>query len=852
MNSRPSVRIALITPFFGRETNRGDERFVFELASQLAVRHVSLTVMTSCGRSADDDWGANYYRAGRDMSEPFPIERFKLVPRDNPAFERAVLALSVSGPGSPSQEDDFLREGVRSPDLLSHLRRVTDAFDAFLFVSYGATTTLLGVPVVAERAIVFPCLDDDPLRLSRVVRDRLTPARAFLVKDQREHDELISMLGNNVALKCFVVGPAEQTTRGWDEAANAIVRVVEGLAAIDDGRTRAEVLAQVAYLYPLVRKQRSLLIAMQQSRFWKLRNVWFKLKRQLKILGEDALPHMPPESEAAEFKLVSDAYFLWRERNSLRPEDVTRLRTISQLLPMRPVVDVVMDVGNVSQSELTASLASLSAQIWLHWSARVILPPGASGALRDVVRRASERDVRIRLYANDVQAALAECTGDFAGPLEGGDQLEADAFFELALSVNTKPELAVVYADEDEIDEKGSLRSPRFKPDWAPDTALSRDFVGRPIWFRPSLVREIGGYRPAFGRAAWYDLLLRASERILGKTIGHIPRVLYHRRAANAALPRDNVAHAIRDALERRGDEATVVALPNAGPEHFAVRYALRRPVSVSVIIPTRDRAQLLDACLESVFARSGSVDYEVVVVDNGSRQASTASVLAAWSHRQKRFRTIRADIPFNFSKLNNLAARAVESDFIVLLNNDTVVLTDDWLQALVEQAQRPTTGAVGAMLLYADDTVQHAGVVMGVLGLAGHAHRFAPGDAPGYFGALQAPTNYAAVTGACMAVERKKFLAIGGLDETLAMSYNDVDFCLRLHAAGYQNLYLPYVRLYHFESKTRGHDDTPAKVRRAMEEMARIRERWPEISERDPYYNPNLTSDAENFALKL
>jgi GT2 family glycosyltransferase len=186
------------------------------------------------------------------------------------------------------------------------------------------------------------------------------------------------------------------------------------------------------------------------------------------------------------------------------------------------------------------------------------------------------------------------------------------------------------------------------------------------------------------------------------------------------------------------------------------------------------------------------------------------------------------------------------------MLNNDTVVLSEDWIEGLLEHACKPKIGAVGALLLYPDDTVQHSGVILGVLGLAGHAHRYASAQAPGYFGALQAPTNYLAVTGACMMVARAKYLAVGGLDERLAVSYNDVDFCFRLHVAGYRNVYLPYVRLYHFESKSRGTDDTPSKVRRANEEVAIIRERWPHFAVSDPYYNPNLTAEAEDFSLRI
>jgi GT2 family glycosyltransferase len=310
---------------------------------------------------------------------------------------------------------------------------------------------------------------------------------------------------------------------------------------------------------------------------------------------------------------------------------------------------------------------------------------------------------------------------------------------------------------------------------------------------------------------------------------------------------------AIGAAVERRGMAARIVDLPAAGREHFAVRYALRGDERVSIIIPTRDRPDLLGACLESIVRRSTCANFDVLVIDNGSRQSATAELLANWARREpERFRVLRLDAPFNYSRLNNVAVAATDGQYLLFLNNDTVVLSDDWIEGLLEAASRPQIGAVGGLLLYPDDTVQHSGILLGILGLGGHAHRFLSAHAPGHLGSLQAPTNYSAVTAACMMVERRKFVEVGGFDESLAVSFNDVDLCLRLGAAGYRSLYLPYVRLYHFESKTRGGDDTPAKVRRAMEEIALVRERWPTHSSRDPYYNPNLTVDAEDFSLRI
>jgi O-antigen biosynthesis protein len=324
--------------------------------------------------------------------------------------------------------------------------------------------------------------------------------------------------------------------------------------------------------------------------------------------------------------------------------------------------------------------------------------------------------------------------------------------------------------------------------------------------------------------------------------------VLYHRRP-EARTREGDVALALEVAPQRRGEAATVVATESG----LRVRFALTGDERVTIVVPTRDRADLLEPCLESVFGRSTYGSLDVLVVDNGSREAATADLLRSWQRREpQRFRVLRDDEPFNYARLNNLAAAATDAEYLLFLNNDTVIVAPDWIEAMLAYGRRPQIGAVGALLLYPDDTVQHAGVVLGILGLAGHAHRYLPGSTSGYHGALQRVTNYAAVTGACMLVARAKFLEVGGFDEAFAVSYNDVDLCLRLLRQGFRNVYVPQARVYHFESKSRGLDDNPMKVARAMREVAMIRERWPEISVRDPYYNPNLTVDAEDFSIRL
>jgi GT2 family glycosyltransferase len=310
-------------------------------------------------------------------------------------------------------------------------------------------------------------------------------------------------------------------------------------------------------------------------------------------------------------------------------------------------------------------------------------------------------------------------------------------------------------------------------------------------------------------------------------------------------------ANAVRESLVRTDEPGTVSHVEAPVPT-YRVRYQLRERKFVSIVVPTRDHADDLERCLRSIFERSTYVDFEVLIVDNDTKDSRALDVIAAWAARDGRVRVLPMPIPFNYSKLNNAAIESASGDYIVLLNNDTEVLTPDWLEAMMEQAQRPAIGAVGASLIFPDRSVQHGGVILGIGGVAGHSHRYANPDSAGYFGALRAISNYAAVTAACLMVRREAYDRVGGLDETLTVAFNDVDFCLRLHELGLRNVWLPHVVLLHGESKSRGSDLGIAKTRRSIREETVMLERWGDIIARDPYYNVNLTRRSEDFAIRV
>ena len=633
-----------------------------------------------------------------------------------------------------------------------------------------------------------------------------------------------------------------ETRGGWRRVAARTAEAVDALAALEDGRSRDALLAQVAYLYPLVQRQRRTIEAMRVSRFWRLRDAWFAARRRFGIgPAADPVTFSTTEDRAVEMAALGDPYQLFREHHRLRSEDADRMRTMARFLPVRTTFAVVIDARAGVADGARTSLRSLRDQVYGAWTARVLVDDGAEVESADELRALAAEDRRIVLVAPggdrfgdaDVVAALAP-----------HDRLEPHALFEFALAFQDDAD--VVYCDEDRLDAGGIPRDPWFKPDWSPETFLTRDYVGGLCAIRRVLLDDAGGVRDVFESARWYEAVLRITERT--NRVVHVPQVLYHRSERNAVDLADQEL-AVEVALRRRGEDAALERV-EAGID---VRFLVPGGERVCVVIPTRDRADLLGPCVAALFERTAYPDFDVLVVDNGSREEATFALFERLEKEHgSRLRVMRDAAPFNYSRLNNEAIRVAGAPFAVLLNNDTEVISPEWMEVMLGQARRARIGAVGALLLYGDGTVQHGGVVLGILGLAGHAHRFLPGTSSGYHGALQLDTNYLAVTGACLMVETRKYWEVGGLDESLAVSYNDVDLCLKLRRAGYRNVFAARARLYHHESKSRGTDDTPAKVARAMEEVETIRARWPGWAVRDPYYNPNLTVDAEDFGLRL
>jgi len=540
--------------------------------------------------------------------------------------------------------------------------------------------------------------------------------------------------------------------------------------------------------------------------------------------------------------------------DTLSPGDVAAIATHMRQLVKRPTFSLILVVdATVRQRTLRRSLDSVFGQIYPHWELCVVAV-GIQPALGALLEEKAAGDCRVKLdtVENGVSGsaagnvALARAAGEFVAELGPGDTLRPHTLYMLAAEAEAHPGATLIYSDEDVDDASpAGRREPHFKPDWSPELLLGGDAVGGIRAFRREEAAAIGGYREALEALGDYDLLLRLAGRVDAASIRHIPSVLYHRGNVSSA-PADLLCRLIAEHLSRAGEAAEV----EIGEGRPRLRFRLPEPPLVSVIIPTRDRAALLSRCVRGVLEGTDYPRLEVLVVDNASIEPATAELLGQLTH-DPRVRILPYPRPFNYAAMNNEAVAQARGEIIALLNNDISIRKPDWLSEMASQALRRGVGAVGAKLYYADGTIQHAGVVTGMCGVAGHLFRHFPADAEGPDGRLRRLQSVSCVTAACMVLRRTVYQELGGLDaENLPVAYNDVDFCLRLRARGYRVIWTPHAELDHMESVSRGLDSDPENVERARREYDYMQRRWGDALGRDPFYNPNLTVDAEDCGL--
>lgn len=562
------------------------------------------------------------------------------------------------------------------------------------------------------------------------------------------------------------------------------------------------------------------------------------------------------------------AYDRWLQKHTPTTADLQQMAKTAKTFAYQPLISILMPVYNTPIPFLKAAIQSVLEQVYPHWELCIADDASSKPDVREILDEYAAQDSRIKVVyrhknghiAAASNSALAEATGDYIALLDHDDRLAPEALYEVVSLLNQHPEADMIYSDEDKLNEQEQRVQPFFKPEWCPDSFLSRMYTCHLGVYRRRLVQQVGSFRLGYEGSQDYDLVLRLTEQT--NRIFHIPKVLYHWRIHDASTAsgqaqksysKEAAKQALADACERRGEPIQAVATNPAFPGVYVVRYKITEYKPVSIIIPTRDLGDILDRCLQSIFEKSTYPNYEVVLIDNGSEDIETLTIITEWQQREpERFSCYPLDIPFNYSTINNIAVSKARGDYLLFLNNDVEVITPDWIEAMVEQVQRPSIGAVGSLLLYPDHTVQHAGVVLGIGGVAGHSHKYFPINHPGYFSQLVSVNNYSAVTAACLMCRRTVFEQAGGFDESLAVAFNDVDLCLKIKQLGYENVYLPHVVLYHHESKSRGIEDTLQKQRRFRQEIEVIQRKWEDLLEQDPCYSLHLTRDREDFSLKL
>ena len=558
-------------------------------------------------------------------------------------------------------------------------------------------------------------------------------------------------------------------------------------------------------------------------------------------------------------------YARWIQRyDQLQQDDVRRIRSQVTQFRYSPLISILLPVYNSKLRWLRRAILSVQKQLYPRWELCIVDDASTDRKLWPFLQKCARRDPRIKVMrrtenghisaaSND---ALRLANGDFVALLDHDDELAPAALYFVALALNKNPDLHLLYSDEDKLDAQNRRSEPYFKSDWNPELFLAQNFISHLSVYRTDLVRRLGGFRIGFEGSQDYDLALRCIEQILPEQIEHLPWVLYHWRSGTqstascaTAKPyaQDAARRAVQEHLDRTGIAGTV--LPTHGV-YLQTRYAVpsERPM-VSIVIPTRDHAPSLRKCLTGIFHETDYEPYEVIVLDNESYDTETLQFLTELQKRD-RVRVERVEGAFNYSHLNNRGVELSRGSLVALLNDDVEVIDGEWLNELVSRALRPEVAMVGARLWYPNGTVQHGGVILGAGGIAGHAHAGLRREEPGYFARAHLAQNLSAVTAACALVKREIYLEVGGFDENLAVTFNDVDFCLRLSQAGYRIVWTPHAELVHHESASRGFDDNARKQVRFLAEVDYMKTKWGDRLQYDPFYNPNLSLGEDLFTL--
>ncbi|MCB0318848.1 MAG: glycosyltransferase family 2 protein, partial [Bdellovibrionales bacterium] len=574
-----------------------------------------------------------------------------------------------------------------------------------------------------------------------------------------------------------------------------------------------------------------------------------KLKKAFRVFQEGGFHAVRMRIFKEDF---TQDYQKWVEQyDTLSDQDRIAIKENIDKLTIKPTFSVIMPTFNTPEIWLRKAIESVKKQLYSNWEFCIADDASKDPRVREVLEEYAASDPRIKIsfrksnghISAASNTALELATGDFVVLLDHDDELSEHALFMLASNINQFPDSQIFYSDEDKINVAGVRHLPYFKPDFNPELLLSQNYICHLTVIKKSLIDSIGGFRQGFDGAQDWDLVLRAIDEVGWDRVKHIPFVLYHWRVIEGSTAQSTAfkpyvmeaqQKTVSDHLKRNSELVRKVEI-NESISQLRVKFDIPNPKPlVSIIIPTRDRLSFLERCIESIYETTEYENFEIIIVDNASKETETKAYFEKC--RARGDKVLHDEGEFNFSRLNNQAAKEANGKILAFLNNDLEVINNDWLTEMVSYAVRKQIGAVGSRLYFPNDLIQHAGVVLGIGGVAGHSHKGKKRDDVGYWNRVVLPSSFSAVTAACMLVRKDVFMEAGGFDEeTLAVAFNDVDLCIRIRELGYRNVYTPYAELYHYESASRGHETTPEKFVRFENEIEKMKKRWGKLLEEDP-----------------
>ena len=560
-------------------------------------------------------------------------------------------------------------------------------------------------------------------------------------------------------------------------------------------------------------------------------------------------------------RVVHRSYRDWLEDNNL---DKSECLNVS--LAYQPLISILLPIYNTPIRYLRECIESVLNQSYSNWQLCIADDASTDPLVHSMIHDYKEKDSRIVVTLRKknghisaaTNSALLLADGDFVAFLDHDDCLSRHALTYFVSAINKNRSADFFYCDEDKIDQEGQRFDPHFKPDWNPELLLSQNYICHLALIKTSLVKSVGGFRIGLEGAQDHDLFLRITIFLECHQIVHIPLVLYHWRAVDGstALSPNEKKYSTEAGIRavenwHNNNQSAAKVIDGLVPNSYRSKWQLPSSLPlVSILIPTRDGNDILRRCVDSILYLTSYSNYELIILNNQSRCIETLTLFKKWEV-DPRIRIYDWDKPFNYSAINNFGVKLARGSIITLLNDDVEVINNGWLSEMVSHACRNEIGCVGAKLYYPNETIQHAGVILGIGGIAGHSHKYFSRHDDGYFSRLKLVQNLSAVTGACLVVRKEIFNEVEGLNEIdLAVNFNDVDFCLKVRAAGYRNLWTPYAELYHHESVSRGEDNTIRKRNRALKEAHYMRITWSRELKSDPAYNKQLTLIHEDFSL--